>query len=189
MPTGAERIPSEPQDHLRRSLENRAPAGARSAGGRRSAARRPSRCARRAGARSPSAPARPRRDRRRSGWRSEQEGDRPRHERLEEVRHERLTDRTEEDREDRDPDLHRRDEAHRLVHEAEGRPRPSACPVSPSPEPRRVEPLRGRTPRARRPRSPGRGERPERSEVRRSRPVSRGADTRREVAVQGAVRV
>ena len=49
----------------------------------------------------------------------DQERDRVGERRLHEVREERLSDRTEQDREDRDPHLDGRDEADRVVHEAE----------------------------------------------------------------------
>ena len=52
----------------------------------------------------------------------DQEGDRGRERGLHEIREERLAEGTDEDREHRDADLDRGDEANRVVHEAECRP-------------------------------------------------------------------
>ena len=58
----------------------------------------------------------------------DQEGDRVRERRLHEPGEQRLADGAEQDREDRDPDLHRRDEPDRVVHETKRRLR--AAPAS-----------------------------------------------------------
>ena len=65
----------------------------------------------------------------------DQERDGRRERRLHQAREQRLADGTEEDRGDGDPDLHGRDEADRVVHQAERRARPAAAALGPLLEP------------------------------------------------------